>query len=84
MTYARVMVPVDLGPSAADRIKLAGMDWRFGVDPGRIVIELGRPVIVAPPRVTSMPGKLVCHRLDRYPGSPTSGLGRLASVEGGG
>ena len=155
MTYARVMVPVDLGPSAADRIKLAGsladqlgsvligiaaqqpfvptygdgyvanatlieseqsrvaadlidvervfreacgnrkgvewrssssheatafaidqgraadilvltrqgskdtQDWRFGVDPGRVVLELGRPIIVGPPGVASMPGKRV-------------------------
>src|SRR5688572_6704065 len=155
MTYARVMVPVDLGPSAADRIKLSGsladqlgsvvigiaaqqpfvptygdgyvanatlieseqsrvaadlidvervfreacgnrkgvewrssssheatafaidqgraadilvltrqgskdtQDWRFGVDPGRVVLELGRPIIVGPPGVASMPGKRV-------------------------
>ena len=34
-------------------------DWRFGVNPGGLAMQAGRPVFVAPPGVRSMPGKRI-------------------------
>jgi nucleotide-binding universal stress UspA family protein len=34
-------------------------DWRFGVHSGMLVMQTGRPILVAPPGVTIMPGKRI-------------------------
>jgi nucleotide-binding universal stress UspA family protein len=34
-------------------------DWRFGVDPGTVVMQVGRPMMLAPPGVRSLSGKRV-------------------------
>jgi nucleotide-binding universal stress UspA family protein len=34
-------------------------DWRFGVHPGILLMQTGRPILVSPPGVTVMPGKRI-------------------------
>lgn len=34
-------------------------DWRFGVAPGDVVLELGRPIVVVPPGMASITGKRI-------------------------
>lgn len=71
-SYGRLFIRAAVGPpnlftlaqaSAADLLVVGRQggsdyrDWRFAIDPGELVLQIGRPVLICPPRVRPFVGK---------------------------